>query len=110
MPIILAIMINEVSDLKLKKSIQTVIYLPHFISWVVIGGISYAILSPSVGILSIFGINKNPLLEPSDFRMLVVLSDIWKEAGWSTVVYLEAISGINQDLYEAATIDSANRF
>lgn len=110
MPIILAVMINEVSNLKLKKSIQTVIYLPHFISWVVIGGILYTILSPAVGILSLFNIKQNPLLDPSDFRTLVVISDIWKTSGWGTVVYLAAISSISQDLYEAATIDGANRF
>lgn len=110
MPIILAVMINEVSNTKLKKSIQTVIYLPHFISWVVIGGILYTILSPTVGVLSLFKIKKNPLLEPSNFRILVVLSEIWKTSGWGTIVYLAAISGISPDLYESAIIDGANRF
>jgi len=109
-PIILAVMINEVSNTKLKKSIQTVIYLPHFISWVVIGGILYTILSPTVGVLSLFKIKKNPLLEPSNFRILVVLSEIWKTSGWGTIVYLAAISGISPDLYESAIIDGANRF
>jgi len=109
-PIILAVMINEVSNTKLKKSIQTVIYLPHFISWVVIGGILYTILSPTVGVLSLFKVKKNPLLEPSNFRILVVLSEIWKTSGWGTIVYLAAISGISPDLYESAIIDGANRF
>lgn len=109
-PILLALMINEVGQVPLKKSIQTIVYLPHFISWVVIGGVLTTILSPSVGITSYFGMTKNPLLEPSNFRIIVVLSDIWKEAGWGTVVYLAAITGISPDLYEAATVDGANRF
>ena len=68
------------------------------------------ILSPSVGILPMFGVTKNPLLGTASFRWVVVVSDIWKEAGWGTVVYLAAISGINPDLYEAAIVDGANRF
>lgn len=109
-PILLALMINEVSHVKFKKVIQTTVYLPHFISWVVIGGVMMTILSPSVGILSLFGASKNPLLEPANFRWLVVVSDIWKEAGWGTVVYLAAITNISPDLYEAATVDGATRF
>lgn len=109
-PILLAIMINEVRQTRLKKTIQTVVYLPHFISWVVIGGLMISLLSPSVGILSLFGVTKNPLLEPGNFRSLVVITDIWKEVGWGTVVYLAAITGISQDLYEAATVDGAGRF
>ncbi|WP_322176431.1 ABC transporter permease [Acutalibacter caecimuris] len=109
-PILLALMINEVSSVGLKRSIQTVVYLPHFISWVVIGGVLTTILSPSVGILSYFGLAKNPLLEPGNFRWMVVVSDIWKEAGWGTVVYLAAITNISPELYEAATVDGANRF
>ncbi|MDL2233651.1 ABC transporter permease subunit [Ruminococcaceae bacterium OttesenSCG-928-L11] len=109
-PILLSIFINEISSVRYKKAIQTAVYLPHFISWVVIGGILVTILSPSVGILSLFHVTKNPLLDPSNFRWLVVLSDIWKEAGWGTVVYLAAITNVNTDLYEAATVDGANRF
>lgn len=109
-PVLLALMINEVANLKLKKVVQTTVYLPHFISWVVVGGIMMTILSPSVGVLSLFGVSKNPLLEPANFRWLVVVSDIWKEAGWGTVVYLAAITGVSPDLYEAATVDGANRF
>ena len=109
-PILLALMINEVRSVILKKSIQTVVYLPHFISWVVIGGVLSTILSPSVGVLPYFGAAKNPLLEPSNFRWMVVVSDIWKEAGWGTVVYLAAITNVSPELYEAATVDGANRF
>lgn len=109
-PILLALMINEVRAVGLKKSIQTVVYLPHFISWVVIGGVLTTILSPSVGVLSYFGLTKTPLLEPGNFRWMVVVSDIWKEAGWGTVVYLAAITNVSPDLYEAATVDGANRF
>lgn len=109
-PILLALMINEVSKMWFKRTVQTVIYLPHFISWVIIGGLMTSLLSPSTGILSLMGITKNPILEPQNFRFLVVLTDIWKEAGWGTVVYLAAISGVSPDLYEAATVDGANRF
>lgn len=109
-PIVLALMINEVSSTKLKKVIQTTVYLPHFISWVVLGGILFTLLSPSVGILSIFGFTRNPLLNPKTFRAWLILTDIWKTAGWGTVVYMAAITGIGQELYEAATVDGANRF
>jgi putative aldouronate transport system permease protein len=109
-PVMLALMINEVANLNLKRVVQTTVYLPHFISWVVVGGILMTILSPSVGVLSLFGVSKNPLLEPANFRWLVVVSDIWKESGWGTVVYLAAITGVSPDLYEAATVDGANRF
>lgn len=108
-PILLSLMINELASEKLKRVVQTIVYLPHFISWVVIGGILFTLLSPSVGILSLLGVSRNPLLEPQNFRALVVVSDIWKEVGWGTVVYLAAITNVNADLYEAATVDGASR-
>ncbi|RAV09911.1 ABC transporter permease [Paenibacillus contaminans] len=108
-PIILAIMLNELAHVKLKKLIQTIVYFPHFLSWVVLGGIMIAILSPSTGIVSIFGVSKSPLMDPGQFRGLLVLSEIWKEAGWSSIIYLAAIAGINPEMYEAAKIDGATR-
>jgi len=113
-PIILALMLNEIRNQNYKKITQTVIYLPHFISWVVIGGILVNFLSPSWGLVNIFlkQIGMDPvffLAEPEYFRPLVILSSIWKESGWGTIIYLAAISGINTELYEAAEIDGANR-
>lgn len=107
--IILALMINEVSNLKTKRLIQTTVYLPHFISWAVLGGILFTILSPSVGVLGLFGVDRNPLMNTSTFRIWVIVTDIWKESGWGTVVYLAAMSGISQELYEAARVDGAGR-
>lgn len=113
-PIILALMLNEIRNQSYQKITQTVIYLPHFISWVVIGGILVNFLSPSWGLVNIFlkQIGLDPvffLAEPRYFRPLVILSSIWKESGWGTIIYLAAISGINTELYEAAEIDGANR-
>lgn len=113
-PIILALLLNEVSSAKYKRCIQTIIYLPHFISWVVISGILFALLSTDGMVnsfLGIFGIAKiNFLTNTKAFRPLIIISDIWKEMGWGTIIYLAAITGISQDMYEAAEIDGANRF
>lgn len=109
-PIILAILLNELRNLHFKRTVQTIIYMPYFISWVIIAGIMFTLLSPSVGILSVFGIKSSPLLSPNNFKILAVFSEIWKESGWGTVVYLAAITGINPELYEAAIVDGANRF
>ncbi|MFD0712101.1 ABC transporter permease [Paenibacillus sp. GCM10027626] len=113
-PIILAILLNEVRQKFFKRSIQTIIYLPHFISWVTIAGIMFSLLS-SEGlvnqiIVAFGGDPVNFLTSNSMFRPLLVLSGIWKEVGWGTIIYLAALSGINPDLYEAATVDGANRF
>ena len=113
-PIILALLLNEVSSAKYKRCIQTIIYLPHFISWVVISGILFALLSTDGMVnsfLGIFGVAKiNFLTNTKAFRPLIIISDIWKEMGWGTIIYLAAITGISQDMYEAAEIDGANRF
>lgn len=115
MPIILALMLNEVRNLKFKRMLQTSVYFPHFVSWVIFGGIIIQFLSPSYGIvnelLKLTG--REPIFFMSEekyFRSIVVLSDIWKDAGWGTIIYLAAITGIDQELYEAATIDGANKW
>lgn len=115
MPLLLALMINEIRMVKFKKTVQTIIYLPHFISWVVIGGILVNFLSPTWGvvnkILGSFG--ADPVFFMADeryFKWMVVLSSIWKEAGWGTILYLAALTAINPELYEAARIDGASRF
>ena len=116
MPIIMALMIDAVRSSKFKKLVQTSVILPNFISWVVVYGLMYAIFSPSSGaivqILEMIGYSgKMPdLLSSKDtFQAVIVGSHIWKGAGMGTIVYLAAISGIDQQLYEAAAIDGAGR-
>lgn len=114
-PIILALLLNEMRSQKYKKTMQTILYLPHFISWVVIYGLLINFLSPSTGIInniaeSLGGKSIPFLTSPKYFRPMVVLSDIWKSVGWGTVVYMAAIAGISPEYYEAATIDGASRF
>lgn len=114
LPIILALLLNEMRNLAYQRVTQTVIYLPHFISWVVIGGILVNFLSPAWGLVNIFlkQLGIDPvffLADPHYFRPVVVLSSIWKESGWGSIIYLAAIAGINSEQYEAASIDGANR-
>lgn len=114
-PIVLALLINEVRNMKFKKTIQTIIYLPHFLSWVIIAGICFIILGQSDGVINkiIVELGGQPigfLTEPNYFWGLLTAQSIWKEAGWGTIIFLAALSGINQDLYEAAQIDGANRW
>ena len=113
-PVILALMLNEIRSAKVKKGIQTVICIPYFVSWVVVGGLVFDIMG--VGglfnnIREFFGLpTLLAMQKESWFRPIYVLSSIWKESGWGTVVYLAAISGIDPGLYESASIDGASRF
>ncbi|MFF2019151.1 ABC transporter permease [Paenibacillus sp. NPDC058177] len=116
LPIIFALFLNEIRSVRFKKSIQTISYLPHFLSWVVLGGILATWLS-DVGIINnillALGLIDQPisyLAEPNYFWGIVITSDIWKELGWSAIIYLAAISGVSPEMYEAATIDGAGRF
>lgn len=115
LPIIFAIMLNEMGSLRFKKLVQTCSYLPHFISWVIISGISFRFLSSSGIINSVLmglGIADTPIpfLNSADMYWgLAVFLDVWKEMGWWTIVFLAAIVGVNQDLNEAAAIDGASR-
>ena len=113
-PIILALMLNEMRSVRYKRLMQTILYLPHFISWVVVVGMIYNLLSPSTGIINymISALGGEPisfLTNPRYFRSILVISDIWKGAGWGTIVYMAAISGIDSSLYEAALMDGASR-
>ena len=113
-PIFLALMLNEIRSIKYKKLTQTLLYLPHFLSWVVLSGIIMNILSPTDGainyIIKAFGGEPVAFLQkPEYFRTIVVAVGIWKEAGWGMIVYLAAITGIDQEMYEAAYIDGATR-
>lgn len=113
-PIILALCLNEIRSVRFKKLTQTLIYLPHFISWVIVGGIIVQLLSPTWGPVNLVlqSMGKKPVFfmaQPQYFRPIVVLSSVWKESGWGTILYLAAISGINPELYEAAIMDGAGR-
>ena len=114
-PILFALMLNEVMRTRFKRFIQTVSYLPHFISWVVVTGLITALLATDGGVLTEFlndstGQRWSFLNNPTQFRGVLVVSHIWKTIGWSSIIYLAAMTGIDQNLYEAAVIDGANRF
>lgn len=108
-PLLLALLFNELRNQTFKRTVQTIVYLPHFISWVVISGLLVTLLSPSSGLISMFGMETSPLIDPGTFRGLLVVSEIWKETGWETVIYLAAITSIGAEMYEAAKIDGAGR-
>lgn len=114
-PIAIALLLNEVSMQMVKRWIQTLVYLPHFMSWVILSGIMIDILSPTSGIvnqtLTLFGMEPIFFLgNNSWFPYVIVVTDVWKEFGFNTIVYLAAITSINPSLYEASVIDGANRF
>ncbi|GIO93979.1 ABC transporter permease [Paenibacillus lactis] len=113
-PIVVALLLNEVRTARLKKFYQVVYTFPHFLSWVIVSGILVNFLG-SFGVLNqlldMAGFEKVSLLvDPESFRGLLFGSSIWKDMGWGTIIYLAAIAGINPSLYEAASIDGANRF
>lgn len=115
LPIIFAVLLNEITCAPFKKLVQTVSYLPHFISWSVAGGMVYMLLSPSTGAISAIvealgGTPQNYIGISSYFRPIVVGSGIWKSMGWSAIIYMAAISSVDEQLYEAARIDGAGRF
>lgn len=115
-PIIFALLLNEVTNIRFKRSVQTMVYLPHFLSWVVLGGIFIDLFSVDGGlfnnvICSIFHIQPISFFGDGNwFRILMITSDVWKEFGFSAIIYLSAITGIDQGLYEAAIVDGANRW
>lgn len=113
-PIVLAIIINELPGKRFKKILQNITYIPHFISIVVLCGMLYLFLSPQYGILNTmlgtFGIGPIGFLESSKyFKGVYVLSEVWQESGWSSIIYIAALAGIDPALYEAAKIDGAGR-
>jgi putative aldouronate transport system permease protein len=113
-PILLALLLNEVGSTKYKRINQTIVYLPHFLSWVVIAGLTFFIFSTDVGFINkiISSSGGKPiafLTNPDLFWWILLFQTIWKEAGWGTILILATISQINPELYEAATIDGANR-
>ncbi len=113
-PIIMTILLNEMSSKKVSKGFQIVSYLPHFISWVVIAGILTSLTSSQSAfqqfMKTLFGRELPFFTDDNFFIGVVIASDIWKEAGWSTIIYFAAITSIPKDLYEAADVDGASRF
>lgn len=114
LPIILAIMLNEIRFTSVKKVSQTIVYLPHFLSWIIVSGLFINILSASDGIVNQMikacGGEAIPFMSSTTwFRTVLVVTDTWKEMGWSAIVYIAAISGVDQELYEAARVDGASR-
>jgi putative aldouronate transport system permease protein len=114
-PLIVSILLNEVQRSGLKRGIQTVVYLPHFLSWVVLGGIFIELLSPGDGLINrIIGwFGSEPIFFLGDnkwFPATLILTETWKEFGYGTIIYLAAITGIDPSQYEAARIDGANRW
>lgn len=113
-PIVLSLLVNEVRSSKYRKYIQSVIYLPHFLSWVVIAGIWISLLNPQTGginqLANFFQIPSMDYMTSKDhIRWVFVISEIWRSAGWDSIIYLAAIMKISPGLYEAAKIDGANR-
>jgi len=113
-PIILALLLNEVRKMWFKRTVQTIVYLPHFLSWVIVGGLVINVLSPNYGIvndlLEQLGFDRIFFMQqPEYFRSIVVASGIWKEVGWNTIIYLAALASINPEMYEAADVDGAGR-
>lgn len=114
-PILLAVMIYELKDSKFKRIVQTISYLPHFLSWIVLGGMlilwlsSNGLLSQILVALGLMETGKNFLLDVDKYWWIAVLSDVWKEVGWGTILYLATMTGIDPTYYEAAKIDGAGR-
>ena len=113
MPIILAIMLYEMNSLKLKKVYQTLMYLPHFLSWVIIGSLVAKIFGTNGPINNLItsggGKSVNFLMDEGNWVVMYVVTGIWQSAGWGTIIYLAAISGVNTELYEAAEVDGCGR-
>lgn len=113
-PIVLALMLNELAGRRFKKFAQTVLYLPHFLSWVIIGGIMFQVFATKTGIFNLllgrFGIDPVPFLTDKYAWLVTYLAvGVWQSAGWGTIIYLAAITGVNSELYEAASVDGAGR-
>ncbi len=113
-PIILAIILNELPFLKFKKFTQTVVYMPHFLSWVIISGLALQLFAPTTGLVNIMLMNNGheaiPFLNDPVYWIFTYIGlGIWQSVGWNTIIYLAALTNISPELYEAASVDGANR-
>lgn len=114
MPILLALLLNEIKNKLVKKSIQTMIYIPHFISMVIVASITFTLLSTESGIINqivyaLTGEKLEFLADPKYFRWIIVIQNIWKETGWGMIIFLAALAGVDTQLYEAAQVDGAGK-
>jgi putative aldouronate transport system permease protein len=114
-PILLALALNEIRVKWFRKTLQTAVYLPRFVSWVVYGGIITLLLSPETGVVNgvikwLGGTPAYLLADPAAFRTILVITDAMKEMGWAAIIYIAAIAGLNPEVYEAAVVDGATRF
>ncbi|MFB9326287.1 ABC transporter permease [Paenibacillus aurantiacus] len=115
MPIVLALLLNEVKSIRFKRVNQTLLYLPHFLSWIIIGAIAYQLLGENSGMVNnviegIGGVRIPFLQEDTNWLISYLAIGVWYSMGWGTIIYLASISGVNPDLYEAATVDGAGRW
>ncbi len=117
MPIILALILNELRYARFKKVAQTILYLPHFLSWAIVGSVAYTMFRPSTGLVNIVLTNAGIISQGIPFMtekwhwaVTYLLINVWQTMGWGTILYLAAITGISGELYEAAMIDGANRW
>jgi len=114
-PIILALILNELAFKKFKRVTQTIVYMPHFLSWIIIAGLALQLFNPTTGFVNIIlkhmGFQSIPFLDdPGHWIWTYIFLGIWQSIGWNTIIYLAAITGISPELYEAASVDGANRF
>lgn len=114
-PVTFALLLNELGSKLIKRGIQTLVYMPHFLSWVILGGILIDVLSPSTGIVNsvLQSLGLEPVFflgNPDWFPYTLVITDVWKDFGFATIIYLAALTSIDPTLYEAAVIDGANRW
>lgn len=115
MPIVLALLLNEIRSVRFKKVNQTLLYLPHFLSWIIIGAIAYQLLSEGNGavnnVIELLGGKRIPFLQENNNWLISYLAiGVWQSMGWGTIIYLASISSINPEMYEAATVDGAGRW
>jgi putative aldouronate transport system permease protein len=113
--IVMALLLNELRLNVLKRTVQTLVYIPHFLSWTVVASLTYLLFAVDIGPMfqllnGLFGTDVNFLTYPAWFRPLIVLQDIWKNTGWGTIIFLAALATVDQEQYEAAIIDGAGRF
>lgn len=114
MPIILALLLNEVKNKYMKKSVQTMIYIPHFISMVIVASLTFTLLNTESGIINqivyaVTGQKLEFLSDPKYFRWIIVIQNIWKETGWGMIIFMAALAGVDTQLYEAAQVDGAGK-
>lgn len=114
-PIILALLLNELAFKRFKRVTQTIVYMPHFLSWIIISGLALQLFAPNTGLVNImlnrWGMDSVPFLnEPTHWVWTYIFLGIWQSVGWNTIIYLAALTGISPELYEAASVDGAGRF